>query len=195
MLNVKDLKTIKFVSANQNLFESVASSHDNAKDVFKTQYSILNYGEILDKMIEFIDGYAKYAKSENNKFEGKVLDSAKKFYDNMFKDKKKYRSVINLNEFKNISKTFLLKTKKLQSIMDTCLKDIDSREADGFIRLTNNQYDKLSKCFKDDMRIYLWLSSTNSKHFAHSIDNTTKAAFNNKSTPVMHVYKKGDENV
>ena len=193
MLNVNELNTKKFVSTNSNLFEKVNESYDNTKDVFKTQYSILNYGEILDKMIEFVDGYVEYSKSTDKKYEGKVLGSAKKFYDDMFKDKKKYRSVINLTEFKNISRTFLLKTKKLQSIMDTCLKNIDSREADGFLRLANNQYDKLSRYFKDDMRIYLWLSSTNSKHFAHSIDNSTRAAFNNKNTPVMHAYKKGDE--
>jgi hypothetical protein len=77
--------------------------------------------------------------------------------------------------------------------MDKCIKENTSAEANAFIRLTNNQYAKLSRVFKEDMNIYLWLSSTNSKSFAHKLDNTTRDKFNSKNTPNMHVYRKGDE--
>ncbi len=193
MISVNDLHTKKFVQANGNLFEDVAKTHENAKDVFKTQYSVLNYGEILDKMIEFVDGYINYSKSDDKKYEGKVPAVAKTFYDKMFTDRKKYRTVINLNEFKKISVTYLQKTKKLQAIMDKCIKSADSAEANAFMNLTNNQYEKLSRNFKTDMQIYLWLSTTNAKHFAHNIDNTTRAKFTDKKSPVMHEYRKGDE--
>jgi hypothetical protein len=72
MINTNELEMKKFVSSASNLFEDVAESHENAKDVFKTEYSILNYGEILDKMAEFVDGYCNYAKGDNKKFDGKV---------------------------------------------------------------------------------------------------------------------------
>jgi hypothetical protein len=193
MINTNELEMKKFVSSASNLFEDVAESHENAKDVFKTEYSILNYGEILDKMAEFVDGYCNYAKGDNKKFDGKVTALSKTFYDNMFKDKKKYRTTINLKDFRSISTSFLQKTKKLQAVMDKCIKENTSAEANAFIRLTNNQYAKLSRVFKEDMNIYLWLSSTNSKSFAHKLDNTTREKFNSKNTPNMHVYRKGDE--
>lgn len=193
MINANELSMKKFVSSASNLFEDVAKSHENAKDVFKTEYLILNYGEILDKMAEFVDGYCNYAKDSDKRFDGKVTTISKAFYDKMFTDKKKYRTTINLKDFKNISRAYLLKTKKLQTIMDKCIKENTSAEANAFIRLTNNQYDKLSRVFREDMKIYLWLSSTNSKSFAYKIDNDTRSKFNSKNTPNMHVYRKGDE--
>lgn len=194
MINANELSMKKFVSSSGNIFEDVANSHENAKDIFKTEYSILNYGEILDKMVEFVDGYCNYAKGpEKNKFDGKVTNISKAFYDKMFTDKKKYRTTINLKDFKKISVTFLQKTKKLQTVMGNCIKENTTAEANAFIRLTNNQYDRLARVFREDMQIYLWLSSTNSKAFAHKIDNTTREKFNSKNTPNMHVYRKGDE--
>jgi hypothetical protein len=59
-------------------------------------------------------------------------------------------------------------------------------EMNALITLTNNQYKKLSRVMKDDMKIYLWLSTSNSKLFAYSIDNATRSEFSNNNSPVMH---------
>lgn len=186
MISVNELETRKCVANNKNLFEDVAKSFVNAKDIYKTQYTILDYDMILDQMIEFIDGYKQYEASDNKKFEGKVLKISQNFYDKMFIDKK-YRKTINLEQYKDINKSYLKKTKELQTIIETYIKDKSiSGEMNSLIRLTNNQYKKLAKVCRDDMKIYLWLTTSNSKFFAYHLDEATRSAYANKTAPVMH---------
>jgi predicted nucleic-acid-binding protein len=188
MISSKELETRKCVSNNKNLFEDVAKSFVNAKDIYKTQYDILNYDMILDQMIEFIDGYKEYEAKDDKKYEGKVLKISQNFYDKMFTDKK-YRKKIHLEQFKDINVSYLKKTKELQSIIENYLKDKSiSAELNSLIRLTNNQYKKLAKVCRDDMKIYLWLSTSNSKFFAYHLDESTRSAYANKNAPVMHKY-------
>lgn len=188
MISSKELETRKCVSNNKNLFEDVAKSFVNAKDIYKTQYDILNYDMILDQMIEFIDGYKEYEAKDDKKYEGKVLKISQNFYDKMFTDKK-YRKKIHLEQFKDINVSYLKKTKELQSIIENYLKDKSiSAELNSLIRLTNNQYKKLAKVCRDDMKIYLWLSTSNSKFFAYHLDEATRSAYANKNAPVMHKY-------
>ena len=61
---------------------------------------------------------------------------------------------------------------------------------DALIRLTNNQYKKLAKVCRDDMKIYLWLTTSGSKFFAYHLDETTRSAYSDKKAPVMHKYVK-----
>jgi predicted nucleic-acid-binding protein len=188
MISSKELETRKCFSNNKNLFEDVAKSFVNAKDIYKTQYDILNYDMILDQMIEFIDGYKEYEAKDDKKYEGKVLKISQNFYDKMFTDKK-YRKKIHLEQFKDINVSYLKKTKELQSIIENYLKDKSiSAELNSLIRLTNNQYKKLAKVCRDDMKIYLWLSTSNSKFFAYHLDESTRSAYANKNAPVMHKY-------
>lgn len=189
-LSVNELETRKCTESNKNLFEDVAKGYINAKDVYKTQYTILNYEKIIDQMIEYIDGYVKYSESdENDKYDGKVLTVTRSFFDKMFTDKE-YRMKINLEQFQDINKTYLLKTKELQGVIETYLKDKSiSSEMESLIRLTNNQYRKLAKVCRDDMKIWLWLTTSNSKHFAYHLDDSTRSQFNNKRAPVMHKHK------
>lgn len=188
MISSKELETRKCVSNNKNLFEDVAKSFVNAKDIYKTQYDILNYDMILDQMIEFIDGYKEYEAKDDKKYEGKVLKISQNFYDKMFTDKK-YRKKIHLEQFKDINVSYLKKTKELQTIIENYLKDKSiSAELNSLIRLTNNQYKKLAKVCRDDMKIYLWLSTSNSKFFAYHLDESTRSAYSNKNAPVMHKY-------
>lgn len=188
MISSKELETRKCVSNNKNLFEDVAKSFVNAKDIYKTQYDILNYDMILDQMIEFIDGYKEYEAKDDKKYEGKVLKISQNFYDKMFTDKK-YRKKIHLEQFKDINVSYLKKTKELQTIIENYLKDKSiSAELNSLIRLTNNQYKKLAKVCRDDMKIYLWLSTSNSKFFAYHLDESTRSAYANKNAPVMHKY-------
>lgn len=187
MLKSNELETRKCVENNKNLFEDVAKGYINAKDIYRVQYSILNYGKIIDQMIEFIDGYKSYADTDDKKYDGKVLSISRNFYDRMFTDKDKYRMKINLEQFKDINKEYLIKTKQLQSLIESYLADKNmTSEMNALITLTNNQYKKLSRVMKDDMKIYLWLSTSNSKLFAYSIDNSTRSEFSNNNSPVMH---------
>lgn len=186
MISANDLETRKCVANNKNLFEDVSKSYVNAKEIYRTQYSVLNYDMILDQMIEFVDGYKQYADSDKHDYDGKVLRISQKFYDNMFTDKK-YRKVINLEQYKEMNTSYLKKTKTLQTIIETYLKDKTiSAEMDSLIRLTNNQYKKLAKVCRDDMKIYLWLTTSGSKFFAYHLDEGTRSQYANKKAPVMH---------
>ena len=193
MLSISELSTRKCVENNRNLFEDVAKGFVNAKDMYRTEYSILNYEMILDQMIQFIDGYVEYANDNTKQYEGKVLAVTRNFFNSMFIDKKKYRKKINLDEFMEINKRYLEKTKQLQSIIERYLKDGSiSRELDSLLRLTDNQYKKIAKVYRDDMKIYLWLTSSNSKFFAYHLDESTRSEFSNKNSPVMHKVDKND---
>lgn len=193
MLSISELSTRKCVENNRNLFEDVAKGFVNAKDMYRTEYSILNYEMILDQMIQFIDGYVEYANDNTKQYEGKVLAVTRNFFNSMFIDKKKYRKKIILDEFVEINKRYLEKTKQLQSIIERYLKDGSiSRELDSLLRLTDNQYKKIAKVYRDDMKIYLWLTSSNSKFFAYHLDESTRSEFSNKNSPVMHKVDKND---
>ena len=153
MIKASELATRKCVENNRNLFEDVAKGYVNAKDMYRTEYTILNYEMILDQMIEFVDGYAEYSKGDDQKYNGKVLTISRNFYDHMFTDKKRYRKKITLDQFKDINELYLKKTKQLQTIIEGYLADKNiSSEMNSFLTLTNNQYKKLSKVYKDDMQ-------------------------------------------
>jgi len=185
-LSVKELETRKCTETNKNLFEDVAKGYVNAKDVYRVQYTILNYEKIIDQMIEYLDGYVRYSESDDKKYDGKVLAVSRSFFDKMFTEKE-YRMKINLEQFKDINKTYLKKTKELQTVIESYLNDKEiSAEMESLIRMTNNQYKKLAKVCRDDMKIWLWLTTSNSKRFAYHLDDTTRSAYNDKRSPVMH---------
>lgn len=186
-INVKDLSIVKTIDDNKNLFEDVAKEYNKAKDVFRVQYSILNYDKILDEMISYLDGYKKYANGEDNKkYEGKVLSISRNFFEKMFSSKE-YRKKINLNEFRENNFNFLKRTKELKGIIESTLKESEGNaELNSLIRMIDNQFKKLAKVNKDDMKIYLWIVNKDSKFFSYNIDDKTRKAFYDKTTPVMH---------
>lgn len=192
MLKASELATRKCVENNRNLFEDVAKGFVNAKDIYQTEYSILDYETILDQMIEFVDGYAQYSKEGDKKYNGKVLTISRNFYDRMFTDKK-YRRKITLDQFKDVNTIFLQKTKQIQNLVEGYLKQEEkTSEMSSFLSLTNNQYKKIAKVYRDDMKIYLWLTTSNSKFFSFNLDASTRSEFTNKLSPVMHKAKEGD---
>jgi len=193
MLSTNELSTRDSVERDRNLFEKVAKGFVNAKDVYRVQYTILDYDKILDQMIEFLDGYKQYEEGDDHKYDGKVLTISRNFYDRMFTDKE-YRKKINLEQFKEINKEYLRKTKVLQGTLEKYINaDTVSAEMNSLVRMTNNQYKKLSKVCRDDMKIYLWLTTGNSKFFAFNLDEATRREFSNKKSPVMHKYVKGSD--
>lgn len=193
MLSTSTLATRKCIEDNRNLFEDVAKAHVDAKDMYKVEYSMLDYEKILDQLIEYINGYLSYSSADNKQYEGKVLTVTMNFYNTMFTDKK-YRRKMELWQMKEIGKKYLEKTKHLQTLMERYLnsdKEI-SAELNSLLRMTDNQYKKISKVFKDDIKIYLWLSSSNSKYFAYNIPETLRSQFADKRTPVIHKVNKND---
>lgn len=192
---VKELETSLFVKTNRNLFEDVAEKFGNfpkSKDTIK--YTVLDYHKILNEMCEYLTGYKDYATKGSHKYDGKVLAQTNTFYNNMFDDKKSYRKTIRLADFPDVSEEFLVGTQKLQGIIQHELnkKEISS-EMKQLITMTNNQYRKVAKVHKDDMNIYLWLASQKSTMkfmTKHDISTSTRDAFNNQNTPVMHKVRK-----
>lgn len=177
------------IENNRHLFEKVSDNYMNMKNIHDVQYNILNYEKILNDMCEFVEGYTSYsADDENDKYKDKVLSITRNFYNSMFTDIKKYRkNNIVLREFQDINIAFLEGSKRLKEMLET-LSNSDnlSCEMESLIFLTDNQYKKLNKVHRDDMKIYLWLSSSNSSVFKYEIDSSLRKAFNDKTSPVIH---------
>lgn len=179
---------------NRSLFEDV-NRHDNTRD--NGEYTILDYGKIVNDMGDYLEGYFKYKESGDDKYADKLLSSTHKFYDDMFTDIK-YRTPFNLNDMRDINKEFIKNTKRLQALLETDdykdekakdEKESDSKEIKAVLKMTDNQYNKLMKVYKDDAKIYLWLATRYSP-FRKSLDPKLHAAFENEKTPVIHRIKK-----
>lgn len=189
-MNVKDLSISSLINRDKTLFEDVAKGYTNAKDVFKTSYTLLDYCKIIDDIIEYVSGYVKYLKDGEDKYKGKVLTITKTFYDSMFTDKKYRRKMAGIDMYPSINNEYLVKVKEFKALIESYLVNPDIKnipELNSLIRMTNNQYKNLQKVVRDDMKIYLWIINGDSKLFKYHIDDTTRTAFNNKKTPVIHV--------
>jgi hypothetical protein len=178
----EDLETYKFVKANKILFDDVQKESDRVSNAPKSEiYTILNYRRIIGDLCDYLEGYMDYADSDNNKKYGNtILAKTAKFYDSMFYDKR-YRMKFTLPDFVDVSEDYLERTKELQDLM-LKIDNIDD-ELHAMLIMTNNQYRKLSKVFKDDIQIWMWLSGIRN-HENPPTDLRQK--FLNKSTPCIH---------
>ena len=169
--------TYKFVLDEKQLFEEVQKA--NSKDKGSGQeYSILNYKKILDDMCEYLEGYLEYNNSDDKRWSSKVLATTAKFYDAIF-ESRKYRKTITFSDMADTTREYLESTKKLQDIM-VKVDDEDHTELHSMMVMTNNQYNKIARVFKDDMMIYLWLTT------GYNISSDLRQKYMNKDTPVMH---------
>lgn len=175
----------KFIDANKNLFTAVNDKYKNIHDKDDVLYTVLNYPKILTEMCEFFEGYLEYKDKGDSKYAGKVLNTAALMYDKMFSNTSIYRKDISLNEFKAYNVSYLKLSKRLNDLLDKA-KDSKDNEVVQLVYLTNNQYRKVAKVYKDDMNIYLWIISANSKIYNKPISQDLKRNFMNKATPVMH---------
>ena len=176
-----------FVITHKSLFDEIAKKYTNMKDRKNVEYTILDYSKILNDISDYIEGYLKYREQGQNTYDGKVLLTTKYFYDGMFKpNSMTYRKIIALTDMNYINEDFLKGTKRLQTILDAQSPTPDDTEFKSILLMTDNQYKKISKVWNDDMHIYLWLSTSNSKIFCKKIDDETRRAFDDKYTPVMH---------
>ena len=187
MITKDTISTKVFVSSNKEIFEDIARSTVSTHKA--KEYTQLNYEIILDKMCKYIEGYVSYKESGSNKYKGKVMTTTLAFYNEIFKDES-YRHVIVLKDMPNISETFLKKTKELQELMEKhAEKQTLDYELQQLLIMTDNQYKKVAKVFRDDMEIYLWLCTENSSIHAHVLDVELRQNFKDPTTPVMHEKK------
>ena len=174
----------EIIKNSKEIFEDINRTFDNHTDT--ADYTILNYNKILTDMCDYIEGYFKYKEAGEEQYADKLMSSTHKFYDEMFTNIK-YRTPFRLSDMKDINEQFLVNTKKLQSLLETDAEK--SAEENAILKMTDNQYRKLMKVYKDDSQIYLYLLTRNSR-FSKTISPELYAAFENKDTPVIHRMKK-----
>lgn len=181
------LETKLYVKDATSLFEDVVESHNRIQTDTR-EFSILNYEKMLNDMIEFIKGYNDYKRGSTGKYKGQVVGSMASFYNKMFTDEKTYRKKIHLRDMNDLIETFLKKTKELNDLLDSMVHDAElDVEVKNVIEVTNNQYRKIAKVNRDDMRIYLWLCYKDTfRRDTFSIPLELRLAFKDKRTPVMH---------
>lgn len=189
MLTKESLSMKGFVIENKGLFEKVAQEYKYDTKYRERQYTQLNYRYILKEMVDFVNGYIEYKEKDSGKYSGKVLGTAKSFYDAMFTNKKKYRRKLYLSEIKDTYADFLRGTKELQKLLEDNVERANGDpEFRILITMTDNQYRKLSKVCRDDMQIYLWLATENTS-YEYSISGKLRADFVDDNTPVIHLKK------
>lgn len=186
----KDTLAMKgFVVDNKGLFEQVARDYKYDTKHREKQYTQLNYRYILKEMVDFVNGYIEYKEKDSTKYAGKVLGTAKAFYDAMFTNKKKYRRKIRLPEIRDSYADFLRGTKELQNLLEANIeRGNKDPEFHMLLTMTDNQYRKISKVCRDDMQIYLWLATENNTDQYH-ISGKLRADFVDDNTPVIHPKK------
>jgi hypothetical protein len=177
----------EYIKANKDLFDQVQSANQHPKRMYDVEYTILNYKSILTDICDYMEGYLEYNANRDRKYASRLLATTAKFYDATF-ESKKYRMTMGLPDMPDIQYDFLVQSKKLQDIM-VKVNDVED-ELHAMLLLTNNQYRKLSRVFSDDMKIWLWLSSSDTLH-PTSIDSDLRNKFHDKNTPVMHPKKDG----
>lgn len=178
----EETATFQFVRDEKKLFDEVQRANSNPRGEYNISYTILNYKKIIADMCEYLEGYLEYTVKDNNAYSAKLLSTTAKFYDAIF-DSNRYRMTMGLPDFRDIQRDFLIETKKLQDIM--CRVDDHDDELHAMMIMTNNQYRKISRVFHDDMKIWMWLITSDSS-FQYSIDADLRNKFNDKNTPVMH---------
>lgn len=181
------LETKLYVKDATSLFEDVVESHNRIQTDTR-EFSILNYDKMLNDMIEFVKGYNDYKRGSTGKYKGQVVTSMASFYNKMFTDDKTYRKKIHLRDMNDLIESFLKKTKELNDLLDSMVHDAElDVEVKNVIEVTNNQYRKIAKVNRDDMRIYLWLCYKDTfRRDTFSIPLELRMAFKDKRTPVMH---------
>lgn len=170
-----------FVRDNKNLFEQIIVNDERKNYNDSNVYTILDYKRILSLMKEYLSGYIAYKSKKEDTYESaKVLDKTKKFYDSIFTEAG-YRRKLKLPEMVDINKDYLQLSNELRQIIDMTKNDKDQdRELTTFLQLTENQYKKLAKVYKDDMNLWLWLS------YLKDCSEDLKRSFRDKGTPVIH---------
>lgn len=178
MISKDNLETYKFVKANTDMFDDIQEQYGKHRDPRNKQYTMLNYKRILADICDYLEGYMEYNDSKTDKYSNKVIGATAKFYDSIFREKR-YRMVMVLPDFVDISEDFLEGTKELQELLLNMNKY--DNELQSIQIMTNNQYRRIAKVFKDDCKLWRWQMGVTGEP-----DTTLRQHFKDKSTPVMH---------
>lgn len=174
----------------RTMFEDVAHTTPNIRPKDNVMYSTLNYEKIFSKMCEFLEGYVSYRDANDETYDDKILTSTKAFYDGMFSDmsvNSPYRHTITLEDMgSTTNEAFLVGTQNLQTIMESMTEQYPDFQTEQLIAMTTNQFNKLAKVYRDDMSLYMWLATGNSRVNAKSANADTRVHFCNVNTPVIH---------
>lgn len=189
MMKVMAKEIGQIVCEYRTMFEDVAKTVPNIRPKDDVMYSSIDYGKILTEMCTFLEGYVSYRKENQSDYDGKIISSTKKFYDGMFSDmseKSPYRSQHTLADMKSMNQTFLEGSLQLKSVMDSMSEELPDLESRQLVTMTKNQYNKLAKVYRDDMSLYLWLATRNSRTNPKVAPIENRMAFYDVKTPVMH---------
>ena len=180
----------QFVCEYRTLFEDVANTVPNIRPADDVMYSTMDYGKILSKMTEFLEGYVEYRDGNNSKYDDRIITSTKGFYDSMFADmsvNSPYRHSVTLEDMRTTgNETFLRETHRLQTVMEAMLAKYPDFQTKQLATMTQNQYNKLARVYRDDASLYLWLATGNSKTHPKDTSVENRINFMDIGTPVVH---------
>lgn len=210
MINInKSNAVVTYINSMKNEFEDTARIYADIDKLYDKKYTILDYEKIINEVIEYCESYCEYCNNKNTNstdYSDKIVPITKVFYAQMFDNtdarkkvsnpytrkydsnngcKCKYRHIISITDFSDIMEKYLECSKRLKETIDK-LNESNDKNTLELAYMTNNQYRKLGKVFKDDILIYRWISSTGSTIFKVELDDKLLAAYVDRTTPVMH---------
>ena len=173
----------------RTMFEDVAKTIPNIRPADDVLYTSMDYGKILQEMCTFLEGYCSYRDEGKDKYDGKIISSTKKYYDAMFANvglEDPYRRQMTLADMETINESFLEGTQRLKMVLESMTENHSDPETESLSIMTRNQYNKLAKVYHDDMQLYLWLATDNSRVRPKCAPVNNRVAFWDVKTPVMH---------
>jgi len=174
----------------RTMFEDVANTYPNIRPKDDVMYSSMDYGKIFGKICEFLEGYVAYRDENDQSYDAKILQSTKSFYDSMFADmgvNSPYRKTCTLADMRStVMESFLTGTHNLQMVMESMQEKYPDIQTEQLAVMTTNQFNKLAKVYRDDMDLYLWLATRNSKTNSKQASVQNRMHFMNVDTPVVH---------
>lgn len=180
----------QIVCEYRTMFEDVAKTHLNNLPSDDVLYSVMDYGRILQEMCTFLEGYGSYRDENDDRYDGKLVASTKKFYDNMFatqdSSESPYRKQMTLVDMQTINEAYVQGTLQLKTIMESMMEKYPDTETEQIVAMTRNQYGKVAKVYGDDMELYLWLATKQSRVNPKCAQVKNRVNFWNTQTPVMH---------
>ena len=180
----------QIVCEYRTMFEDVATTHLNNLPGDDVLYSVMDYGKILQEMCTFLEGYLSYREKADDRYDGKLIPTTKKYYDNMFATQNSaespYRKQMTLVDMQMINESYVQGTLNLKTVMESMLEKYPDSETEQIVGMTNNQYGKLAKVYRDDMELYLCLATKQSRVNPKCAQVGNRVNFWDTNTPVMH---------
>lgn len=183
----KELEQI--VCEYRTMFEDVASTVPNIRPNDDVLYSSMNYEKILQSMCTFLEGYISYRDANDSKYDDHIITSTCNYFNAMFSNMNSdspYRQQVTLADMKHVNESFISGTQQLKVVMESMMEKYPDFETQQLVTMSQNQYRKLAKVYRDDMDLYLWLATRNSRVNPKCTSIQNRVNFMDVSTPVIH---------